>query len=132
MAFGKVKDELCEGFAVRLHNPDIRFVRETEGRIQAIGTVILKSDAEEEYPRIFYSQAITAAHRDYSTYERELFAVVKACDAFRVYLLGREFTLRTDHAVLSAIFDCPGVQQSRCEVPPNSSTFPVQSEKHQG
>ena len=40
-------------------------------------------------------------------------AVVKACDAFRVYLLGREFTLRTDHAALSAIFNSPLSSTSR-------------------
>ena len=36
-----------------------------------------------------------------------LVAVVKACDAFRVYLLGREFTLRREHAALCVIFNSP-------------------------
>ena len=42
-----------------------------------------------------------------------MLAVVKACEAFRVYLLGREFTLRTDHAPLSAIFNSPLSSTSR-------------------
>ena len=40
-------------------------------------------------------------------------AVVKACDPFRVYLLGREFPLRTDHAALSALFNSPISSTSR-------------------
>ena len=63
--------------------------------------------------RFVYSQALNAAQRNYYTYERELLAVVKACDAFRVYLLGRVFTLRTDHAALSAIFNSPMSSTSR-------------------
>ena len=31
-------------------------------------------------------------------------AVVKACDRFRVFLLGRPFVLRTDHAAIGKIF----------------------------
>ena len=78
-----------------------------------MGAVLLQSEGEQEYPTLFYSQALNPAHRNYSTYERELLALVKACDAFRVYLLGREFTLRTDHAALSANFNSPLNSTSR-------------------
>ena len=66
-----------------------------------------------EYPTLFSSQALNPAQRNYSTYERELLAVVKACDGFRVYLLGRELTLRTEAAALSAIFNSPLSSTSR-------------------
>ena len=78
---------------------------ETDASIHAVGAVLHQSEGEEEYRTLFYSQALNAAQRNYSTYERELLAVVKACDAFRVNLLGRKFTLRTDPAALSAIFN---------------------------
>jgi len=52
----------------------------------------------------FYSQSLSACQRNYSTYERELFAVVKACEAFRVFLLGKAFNLRTDHRALCGLF----------------------------
>ena len=62
-------------------------------------------DGEQEVSTLFYSLALNTAQRNYSTYERELLAVVKACYAFRVFLLGRHFTLRTDHKALAAIFN---------------------------
>ena len=57
------------------------------------------------YHTLFYSQALNAAKLKYTTYERELLAVVKAYDASRVYLLVKEFSLRTDHSALPAIFN---------------------------
>ena len=107
MAFAKLKDELCDGVAVMLPNADKPFVVETYASIHVIVAVLLQREGEEEYPTHFYSQALNAPQRKYSTYERELVAVVKACDAFRVYLQCRELTLRTDHAALSAIFNSP-------------------------
>ena len=84
-AFAKVKDELCDGVDVKLLNPDKPFVVETDATIHAVGAVLLQREGEDEYPTLFYSQALNTAQRNYSTYERELLAVVKACDAFRVY-----------------------------------------------
>ena len=65
---------------------------ETDASLHAVRAGLLQSEGEEEYPTLLDSQALNTAQRNYSTYERELLRVVKACDAFRVYLLGREFT----------------------------------------
>ena len=113
-AFAKLKGELCDSVALQLPNPNKPFVVETNARTYAVGAVLLQSEGEEEYPTLFYSQALNAAQRNYSTYERELLAVEKACDAFRVYLLGREFSHRKEHAALSASFISPQLNQSRC------------------
>ena len=48
--------------------------------------------------------ALTKPERNYSTYERELLALVKAVSHFAVFLLYGEFTWRTDHAALSNLF----------------------------
>ena len=106
-AFGKQKDELCDGIAVNLPNPNKPFVVETDSSVHAAGAVLLQNEGEEEYRPLFFSQSLNTAQRIYSTYERELLAVVKACDAFRVYLLGRGFTQRTEHVAFSPIFNSP-------------------------
>ena len=49
--------------------------------------VLKQMDGEEVVYTLFYSFGLNAAQRNYSTYERELLAVVKASDAFRVFLL---------------------------------------------
>ena len=48
--------------------------------------------------------ALTKPERNYSTYERELLALVKAVSHFAVYLLYGELTWRTDHAALLNLF----------------------------
>ena len=80
---------------------------ETHESEHAAGEVLLQSEGEAKYPSLFYSQALNTAQHYYSTNEPELLADYKAGDAFRVYVLGREFSLRTEHAAFSAIFNCP-------------------------
>ena len=48
--------------------------------------------------------ALSKPEHNYSTYERELLALVKAVSHFAVYLLYGEFTWRTDHAALRNLF----------------------------
>ena len=48
----------------------------------------------------YASKTLTRSQRRYCATNRELLAVVTACDQFRYYLLGRSFTIITDHASL--------------------------------
>ena len=52
-----------------------------------------------------FSIGLSKSERNYSTYERELYSIVRACESFRVYLLRNPFTLRTDHKALVALFN---------------------------
>jgi hypothetical protein len=45
----------------------------------------------------YASHVLLKVQRNYCTIRKELLAVVKFCRYFRHYLLGRRFTLRTDH-----------------------------------
>ena len=67
-------------------------------------------DANRELPVAFYSRALSQTERRYSTYEKEMLAVVKATEHFRVYLLGRSYTLRTDHSPIR------GLARSKLEI----------------
>ena len=48
----------------------------------------------------YYSRVLSAPERCYCVTRRELLAIVKAVKHFHVYLYGRKFLLRTDHAAL--------------------------------
>ena len=52
----------------------------------------------------FFSRSLTGSERNYVAYELEMYAVVRAVEHFRVFLLGKEFLLRTDHAALRNLF----------------------------
>ena len=58
----------------------------------------------EERVVSFYSSLHLSAERNYYTTEHELFAVIKACDHFREYLLLRKFILKTDNQALKYLF----------------------------
>ena len=66
----------------------------------AIGAVLKQrfDDTGLEYPVGFFSRALTGSERNYAAYELVMYAVVRAIEHFRMFLLGREFLLRTDHA----------------------------------
>ena len=51
----------------------------------------------------FFSRALSGSERNYAAYELEMYAVVRAVEHFRMFLLGREFLLRTDHAALAKL-----------------------------
>ena len=52
----------------------------------------------------FFSKALSGSERNYAAYEVELYAVIRAVEHFRMFLLGKEFLRRTDHAALRNLF----------------------------
>jgi len=104
-AFDRMKSMMCAIPLVRLPNPDKPFILTTDASTIAVGAELSQFDENGEYPVMWFSKALNSAQRNYSTYERELFAVVLGCDAGHVFLLGREFVLRTDHRALMGIFN---------------------------
>ena len=101
-SFNNLKQLLTEPRVVRLPNPDNEFVLETDASRVALGAVLKQKfvDTNLEHPVGFFSRALTGSERNYVAYELELYAVVRAVEHFRMFLLGREFLLRTDHAAL--------------------------------
>ena len=61
--------------------------------------------SQEGHPVLYISQKLTPAQQKWSSIEREAYAIVWAVNRLRQYLLGRTFTLRTDHKPLIFIFD---------------------------
>ena len=59
-------------------------------------------------PIAFASRTLTPRERIYATNERETLACVWACEHWTMYLLGRRFTLITDHKALTSILSQHG------------------------
>ena len=56
-------------------------------------------------PISFASRYLNAQEKKYSTNELELMAVVRAVDRYKHYLLGKPFTIATDHKALTTALD---------------------------
>ena len=96
----ELKRVIASDRIVRIADPQQRFILQTDASSVAIGAVLLQyfADANRELPVAFYSRALSQSELRYSTYEKEMLAVVKATEHFRIYLIGRPYTVRTDHS----------------------------------
>ena len=67
---------------------------------KSIGAVL----SQENHPCIFISRKLTPAETNYSNIEREALAAVWACKRLKHFLVGKQFTLRSDHRPLIHIY----------------------------
>lgn len=73
---------------------------DTDASDVGIGAVLSQMQDGEERVLAYGSRKLTKTEQNYCTTRRELLAVVEFTSHFRQYLLGRPFTVRTDHSSL--------------------------------
>lgn len=89
-----------------MRGPDFArpFILQTDASERGVGAVLTQyDDVGTEHPMANFSQKLLSCEEKYSAIENECLAVKLACRAFRVYLLGRPFTVQTDHRALEWI-----------------------------
>ena len=67
---------------------------------------------QDNHPVMYISRLLTSSERNYSNIEREALAIVWAVERAKKLLLGKRFTLQTDHQPLKYIF-CPNKNLSK-------------------
>jgi len=80
------------------------FVLTTDASGFAVGAILCQGTISQDKPIAFSSRTLNQAEQNYSTIEKELTAIVWACRYFRPYLLGKHFTIVTDHRPLTWMF----------------------------
>ena len=73
---------------------------ETDASAKAIGVVLIQDGHLVAYE----SKKLNRAQQNYSTYERELFAIIYALCKWRHYLYGESCEIFTDHKSLKYLF----------------------------
>jgi len=66
----------------------------------AVGAVLAQKDEKLSHVIYYASRTLDTAQANYTTTEKELFAVVFALDKFRPYILGSKVIVYADHAAL--------------------------------
>ena len=87
-----------------LAHPDFSrpFILDTDASDIGIGSVLSQLGEDGQEKVVAYgSRLLTKAERQYCTTRKELLAVVTFTKQYRPYLIGQQFTLRTDHNSLS-------------------------------
>ena len=100
-AFNTLKKALCKSPV--LCNPDFdkRFILQTDASDRGVGAVLSQEDESgRDRPIAYFSRKLLPRESRYSTVEKECLAIKLGVEAFSVYLIGREFTIQTDHRSL--------------------------------
>ena len=92
-AFEDIKKELCANPLVQPYSLQKEATVTTDATEKAIGGVL----SEEGHRVIFVSRKLTPEEQNYSNIEREALAIVFVVTRLKQFLLGRRFTLQTDH-----------------------------------
>lgn len=106
-AFEFLRDALCA--EPIMSHPDFtqRFTLCTDASQVAVGAVLAQEVDGLEKVVAYASHSLTAAERRWSTYDRELWAIVWAVRSFRHYLGLLPFTIVTDHRPLLGLRRLP-------------------------
>ena len=96
-----LKQQLCCSPVLRSPDFTKEFRLQTDASEYGVGAVLSQEDdSGDEHPVAYFSRKLLPREQKYATIEKECLAIKLACEAFKVYLLGRQFVVQTDHRAL--------------------------------
>ena len=100
-SFVELKRQLCTAPLLAYPKFDREFTLYTDASDVGLGVVLSQHDDSGTERVVAYgSRSLTPRERNYATTEKEALAIHYGTQYFRLYLLGRKFTIVTDHNAL--------------------------------
>jgi hypothetical protein len=106
-AFEELKACLVTSPVLALPNDTDTFVLDADASDRSVGAVLSQIQDGQERVIAYASRRYTDAESRYRITRRELLAIIYGLRQFCQYLLGRKFTVRTDHAPLLWLYHTP-------------------------
>ena len=98
-SFNLLKEKLCNAPLLVLPNFSKTFEIECDASGVGIGAVLM----QEGRPIAYFSEKLNGAALNYPTYDKEMYALVRALETWQHYLMPKEFVIHTDHESLKHI-----------------------------
>ena len=106
-AFQHLKEALTNPPLLAYPNFDQEFILSTDASHDAIGAVLSQIQNGKERVISYFSQTLTTTQMKWSTYDRELWAIIASIRHYRHFLRCQHFTILTDHQPLLALHKFP-------------------------
>ncbi|CAH9085924.1 unnamed protein product [Cuscuta europaea] len=100
-AFEALKRAMTSTPVLALPDFTSEFVIETDASGMGVGAVL----SQKGHPIAFMSKALGPENQVWSTYAKEMFAILEAIRTWRTYLLGQHFTIYTDQKSLRHLLE---------------------------
>ena len=88
---------------LRYYDRNLPVTVQAHASLRGLGACLIQKHKGKDQPIAFASKSLTDAETRYANIERELLAIVFACQRFSTYLLGRSFVAESDHKPLEMI-----------------------------
>ena len=95
-AFNILKEKLTNAHILTLPNFAKSFEIECDASNVGIWVVLL----QEGHPIAYFTKKLKGANLNYSTYDKEMYALIRALQTWQHYLLPKEFVIHNDHESL--------------------------------
>ena len=88
---------------LRYYDRNLPVTVQADASLRGLGVCLIQKYRGQDQPIAFASKSLTDMETRYANVERELLAIVFACQHFSTYLLGRSFVAESDHKPLEMI-----------------------------
>ena len=102
-AFKAITDAIAQDAVYPHPRFDLPFLVDSDASDVGLGAVLSQVIEGVERPLIFASRRLQPAERPWPIREKEALGIIWALEEFRHFLLGSEFTVRTDHSSLTSL-----------------------------
>ena len=88
---------------LRYYDRNLPVTVQADASLRGLGACLIQKHNREDQPIAFASKSLTDAETRYANIERELLAIIFACQCFSTFLLGRSFIAQSNHKPLEMI-----------------------------